>query len=187
MSTRSPAVNLKSEGGHKTHLRQQAYDLICLPRHAMGLQKCIAGAFGKNWLRILRGTCYIQVHFNYNLLFLMKKILVFVILSCLFFTGAGNAQKAERVQRPNEKARIPHDLINDEVLAPLFCHLRESRATIRPQVMALRRQLAAAADEDKNAIKQSIRKLIHSNWRAHREIRRTIKSRIRELRAARND
>tara|TARA_B100001123_G_scaffold304232_1_gene339638 strand:+ start:98 stop:463 length:366 start_codon:yes stop_codon:yes gene_type:complete len=119
----------------------------------------------------------------------MKKLITLITIGSLLFGGITFAQPGGDGGSDRERKRpgkLPRILRGDEVLAPLFEQFKADRAAFRTQFSDLRKQIADATDEEKDALVASIKELRKHNKGAQRDFRRTMRARLKELRVARN-
>lgn len=120
----------------------------------------------------------------------MKKLLLLITLGSLIFSGASFAQVSETPTRDGAVKRdggfhVPRALRGNEDVQEALATYRASQVELRSSMSEVRKRLAAAGEEGKEAIKTELRELMIAHRKAQLEFRKNVRSIARELRRER--
>ena len=119
----------------------------------------------------------------------MKKLVTYIAIGSLMFSGAAIAQdhtpiRAQDGTRATEFG-VPLRMRDNQYIQDCVGTYRESRAAFSAEMVQLRQRLANAADADKAAIKEQIRQQLKTHRAAQAEFRGKLRGLMREVREQR--
>ena len=120
----------------------------------------------------------------------MKRLITLITLGSVLFTGAVSARTDTPVrnrdgQESTENFGIPRALRANEGIQTCVADYRIARQAFATEMQQLRLRLAAASDENKDAVKQQIREQLKAHRDAQTEFRKKVRELVRELRQER--
>jgi hypothetical protein len=118
----------------------------------------------------------------------MKKLITLTLMGVVLLSGTAFSQDAPVRDRPTDRHsdfRIPRAVRDNVDIQECLEAYRTASAGFKTSLMGLRTELEAAAEAEKDAVKQRIRSLLHDHRIAQREFRQKVRRIIRALREAR--
>ena len=115
----------------------------------------------------------------------MKKLIILTILSGLMITGSAFGQDRPVRDKPTDRVtdfRIPRGVRDNVDIQACIAAYREAQATFKISMSGFREALAAAAEGEKDAIKQQIRGLMKEHRKAQLDFRKKVRGILRGLR-----